>query len=604
MQTYATVGGKTLNPRDLINYLKYSWAKGSPNATYNRDWFHTAAEKVRKNFGITNYAATDPLDTSFDYNKVDWGDIYNTLSAWQNDPNATAEQKDTASALTPMMMQFGSDKDRGIYRPYEVKAQAENLQEQGEIDAERAKQEAILKGDGSANTIAFLKQAQQDSIDALAEQAELLKQQAQASYESGKGEIEADYAGIEADLAAGVAKLQRMTTDEYAARGMAFSGALNQAEADIAAAAAGELAKAMAQKGARLGKLVNDLVAYTAQVDLNTLNNKTQAVLEYGLQIASLMDKDAQVRNDATAMLAALESKQKTLEQVAPLNEELARSQAEGDYATAQNEAAQQNFENSLKLSQLGLDERAQDLAEGEAQLKYQLAYDQLGLDKQKLVLDEMYKKGQLSIDQYDAITRRMNAQTDRINSTLKAQELQQKNNLDSGTYDPKLDLQIINNDQTPDDVYNAAQLRLSIGTGRAFTNDATFAKVLKGTPSQKTAKGIIPAMPGLLDYTEEEATKLLNLMDGNPVRQLEAIVLWALANNKGTTFGEAWQATLAENSFDEATKAEAGKYFVALANGRTDQADWDAILQTQFGRDGGTKTIPKLFPGLFFGGQ
>jgi hypothetical protein len=116
------------------------------------------------------------------------------------------------------------------------------------------------------------------------------------------------------------------------------------------------------------------------------------------------------------------------------------------------------------------------------------------------------------------------------------------------------------------------------------------------------TAKGIIPAMPGLLDYTEEEAAKLLNLMDGNPVRQLEAIVLWALANNKGTTFGEAWQATLAENSFDEATKAEAGKYFVALANGRTDQADWDAILQTQFGRNGTTKAtgVPKLVPGLF----
>ena len=412
MITFTTLAGKQFNPRDMVSFLKYSWAKGSPNAKYNRDWFHTAAENVRKNLGVANYAATDPLDPSFDYNKTDWGDVYNTLSAWQTDPLATAEQKATAADLVPMMGEFGVQKDTGIYHPYELKAQAEQITAQGAIEAETAKYTAILKGDGSANTVAFLNQSKTDAANMLTEQAALLKKQAEANYATGRQQVEADYSGVAADLMAGVAKLQSMTTDEYAARGMAFSGSLNQAISEIASAAASELAKAMAQKGARLGKLVNDLVVYTAQVDLDTLNNKTQAVMQYGLQIAQLMDKDAQVRNDAAAVLAGLEAQGKTLAQVAPINKELAQTQAEQDYAATQKAAAATAFTQKIQLANLGLDQQKQTLAEAEATAKYQLAYDQLDLDKQKAIVDEMYKNGQLSVSEYNAATSRMNAIT------------------------------------------------------------------------------------------------------------------------------------------------------------------------------------------------
>jgi hypothetical protein len=412
MTTFTTLAGKQFNPRDMVSFLKYEWGKGSPNAKYNRDWFHTAAENVRKNLGVANYAATDPLDPSFDYNKTDWGDVYNTLSAWQTDPLATAEQKATAADLVPMMGDFGVQKDTGIYHPYELQAQAAQITAQGAIDAETAKQTAILKGDGSANTLAFLKQAQTDSVSMLTEQAALLKKQGEANTASGRQQVEADYTGVEADILAGAAKLQSMTGDEYAARGMAFSGTLNQAISDIAASAASELAKAMAQKGARLGKLVNDLVAYTAQIDLDTLTNKTNAVMQYGLQIASLMDKDAQTKSDAAAVLAGLESQGKTLAQLAPINQELARTQAEQDYAAAQKAAAATAFTQKIQLANLGLDQQKQALAEADATAKYQLAYDQLDLDKQKAVVDEMYQKGQLSVSEYNAATSRMNAVT------------------------------------------------------------------------------------------------------------------------------------------------------------------------------------------------
>ena len=409
--TFTTKGGKTFDPTTLISLAKYQWSASGDKGTYNKQWFSTAADTVRSSFGITNYGKDMPLSDSFDYNKVDWGDVYDTLSSWQTDANATQAQKSVAAQFIPMMDSYGMKQDRSIYRPYELKAQGEQIQAQGELDAAKAEAQAQLNAPGHANTIAFYEQAKTTAVESLTQQADLLKKQAQADYESGRGQVEADYAGVEDSIMASVAKLQRMSGDEFAARGMAFSGALNQAVADIAAAGASELAKAMAQKGAQLGKLTQDLVKYTAQVDLDVLNNKTQAVMEYGLQMAALLDEDATTRAQAQAVLDGLEVKQQTLNKIAPINEELAQTQAEQDYATSKAEAAQTSFENSLKLSQLGLDERKQSLAEQEAQAKYQLAYDELDLDKQKLVLDEMYKNGLLSISEYNAVTNRMNAE-------------------------------------------------------------------------------------------------------------------------------------------------------------------------------------------------
>lgn len=409
--TFTTKGGKTFDPTTLISLAKYQWSASGDKGTYNKQWFSTAADTVRSSFGITDYGKDTPLSESFDYNKVDWGDVYDTLSSWQTDANATQAQKSVAAQFIPMMDSYGMKKDRSIYRPYELKAQGEQIQAQGELDAAKAEAQAQLNTKGHANTIAFYEKAQSTAIESLTQQADLLKKQAQADYASGRGQVEADYAGVEDSILASVAKLQRMSGDEFAARGMAFSGALNQAVADIAAAGASELAKAMAQKGAQLGALTQDLVKYTAQVDLDVLNNKTQAVMEYGLQMAALLDEDENTRAQAQAVLDGLEVKQQTLEKIAPINEELAQTQAEQEYAAAQAEAAQTSFENSIKLSQLGLDERKQSLAESEAQAKYQLAYDELDVEKQRAVVDEMYKNGLLSIGEYNAVTSRMNAQ-------------------------------------------------------------------------------------------------------------------------------------------------------------------------------------------------
>jgi hypothetical protein len=335
MQFIKTASGKEFNPRDLISFLKFKY-KEDPRKCTDKGGFRKAADYIRTNYAVTDYPADGDgsiLDPNFDYAKFDWGDVNDTIQGW----GKSADPK-----LQTLYQTLGdSANDLGIYRAGELQNQATQIQAQGDIDAQNVQWNAVLTGDGSANTIAFLNQNKIDSVQLLTDQAALMKKQIEAATASGKMEVEADYAGITEEILAGVGKLQAMTVDEYAARGMAFSGTLNRATADIASAGATELAKAMAQKGARLGKLVNDMVAYTAQIDMNIITQRADIAAKYGLEMASLMDKDAQVRSDAKAMLAALAIQQNTLNKLGPIGEELAGIQADNEYTVAQEAATE-----------------------------------------------------------------------------------------------------------------------------------------------------------------------------------------------------------------------------------------------------------------------
>ena len=293
--------------------------------------YRAAGDAVRSAFAVTDYGSDKTIDPNFDYNKFDWGDVSATVNSWANGTDENL--KTLATKLSPYLT--SSAGDVGIYKAGELANQASTIQAQGDINAQNVQWNAVLNGDGSANTIAFLKQNQADSLANLQTQATLLKQQMEANTASGQEQVNADYAGVADEIIAGVGKLQAMTVDEYAARGMAFSGTLNRATADVASAGATELAKAMAQKGARLGKLVNDMVAYTAQVGMDVLTKSADVVAQYGLQMASLLDKDAQTRSDAKAALAVLSVKQNTLNQLGPVNDESAKLQADQSYAAA-----------------------------------------------------------------------------------------------------------------------------------------------------------------------------------------------------------------------------------------------------------------------------
>lgn len=352
MEYFKTLGGKEFNPRDLISFLKTKYIS-DPRKYDQKGAFAQAGNAVRSAFGVTDYASTQELDPTFDYNKYDWGDVYKTISGWATggDPKLQA----LATTLSPYLE--GSQNDAGIYKAGDLQNEITNITNMGTIKADEAKWQAVFDGDGSANTIAFLKQNQIDSISSLNEQASLLKQQLQATSTAGREQINADYSGVTAEILAGVRSLQSMTTDEYAARGMAFSGTLNRANADIAVAGATEIAKAMAQKGAKLGAIVQDLIKYTAQIDIDTLRGKTDLVAQYGLQMASLLDKDASVRNEAKAMLAALSVQEQTQNEVAPLQNELTRTQTTSEYdaatVKAQQAADQKIYDRKMAANQL-----------------------------------------------------------------------------------------------------------------------------------------------------------------------------------------------------------------------------------------------------------
>jgi hypothetical protein len=413
MATFKTLGGKDINARDLISLFKYQYmnnpvskdAKG--RLSTDKAKYGTAAQTVRDKLGVLDYGADQTLDPNFDYNKYDWKDVYDTVSSWQT--TGDDNQKAVASTVLPFLEQ--SKNDRGIYTSAELSAKLANEQTQGDIDAQTAQWTSVLNSGGAnKNTVKFLEDNKNASIQMMNDQAAKLKEQLRAQAEQGRTDIEASYAGVVDDIMASVQKLQHMTADEYAARGMAFSGALNQANADIAAAGASNIAKAMAEKGAKLGKLVTDLVQYTAQIDIDTMTKQFDTVTQYGLEMAKLLDQDEQVKQQAESMLAALNAKQESLNKTAPMTEELARMGAESEYNTQKAQAAQQQFENSIKLSQLGLDQRKQDFLENESRLKYKLAYDQLDLDKQKLILDQAYKQGLLNNEEYSNATDRMKA--------------------------------------------------------------------------------------------------------------------------------------------------------------------------------------------------
>jgi hypothetical protein len=329
MQYFKTLSGKEFNPRDLISFAKYKYAN-DPRKWNEKGYFAGIGESIRSKFGVTDYASTQKIDPTFDYNKFDWSDVNDTVASWST--SADPELQNLAKSLSPILSESAGD--RGIYRAAELQTQIAQTTAKGNIDAQEAQWNAVLNGDGSANTIKFLEDNKTASLASLTQQAALMKKQIEAATASGRMEIEADYAGITEEITLGVQKLQAMTVDEYAARGMAFSGTLNRATADIAAAGATQLAKAMAQKGARLGKLINDLVAYTAQIDMDVLGKQTDIVAQYGLQIASLMDKDEQVRSDAKAVLAALAVQKGTLGELAPLEEESAKLDVDAEQKT------------------------------------------------------------------------------------------------------------------------------------------------------------------------------------------------------------------------------------------------------------------------------
>jgi hypothetical protein len=352
MQYFKTLSGKEFNPRDLISFAKYKYAN-DPRKWSEKGYFAGIGDSIRSKFGVLNYDSGQEIDPTFDYNKFDWSDVNDTVASWST--SADSELQNLAKGLSPLLSESAGD--RGIYRAAELQTQIAQTTAKGSIDAQEAQWNAVLSGDGSANTIKFLEDNKAASLASLTQQAALMKKQIEAATASGRMEIEADYAGITEEITLGVQKLQEMTVDEYAARGMAFSGTLNRASADIAAAGATQLAKAMAQKGARLGKLVNDLIAYTAQIDMDVLGKQTDIVAQYGLQIASLMDKDEQVRSDAKAVLAALAVQKGTLGELAPLEEESAKLDVDAQYnaatAKADADAEQKTYDRNMDAARL-----------------------------------------------------------------------------------------------------------------------------------------------------------------------------------------------------------------------------------------------------------
>lgn len=565
MATFKTLGGKDFTSRDLISFAKYSYAADPRKWQDKKTAFSGPADTVRNTFGHReDYASTSEIDPTFDYNKFDWGDISATLESWKTGGDATLAG--VANSFTPIMATAKAD--TGIYKLGELQNQAQAITAGGELDAQMAQWSSILEGKGSTETVKALDSNKALALSTLTQTAAAMKKQIETNTASGRLQVEADYAGVTDEILAGVAKLQAMTTDDWAARGMAFAGPLQRMQADIGAAGATEIGKAMAQKGARLGKLANDLISYTAQIDIDVLTKNADIVMQHGLQMAALLDKDAAVRQEATAMLAGLGVKKETLKTLVPLQTQISQLQTEGAYdtakaaeATAAEEKQYTRRTNSAQLeAQYGIvmDEsgkvlsthptfaQEQAMMNDAAQLMGAYGISVKMVNGKPVITDSLTTAENISLRNVAVSEGELALAQDKWEKELELAGIKalppEPTAAEIAAHRDQL-LQEMNDPMTPASIKSS--LMLEYQSLNPFLSGQSFTNFLFGVPSKNGSV----AVPGLLNGVDR--SEIYHYIDNmqNGERQLETAILAAITINPELPFSKAWENAI--SSFD-----------------------------------------------------
>jgi hypothetical protein len=151
---------------------------------------------------------------------------------------------------------------------------------------------SLYKAGSNENTIKAYQNIQKQAAAVADYRYKAVVQQAQNEYGLGMAEIAAKYANVAAQYKENAHNAIYTTTNEWAARGLAFSGMLNRAIANIQGDLANQLNQSALDRAVAELQLRNTLITATLNASLDQIQSNLSAYTQYGLEVARLMDSD------------------------------------------------------------------------------------------------------------------------------------------------------------------------------------------------------------------------------------------------------------------------------------------------------------------------
>lgn len=108
--------------------------------------------------------------------------------------------------------------------------------------------------------------------------------------EASRAAVNAQYKTLGAAYVKNAKDAKFMATNDWTARGLAFAGMLNKAEADIAGEYQVKIDQMDADHNAALVKITTDMITATANIGLDKMNSDLASYSKYALSVAGIMD--------------------------------------------------------------------------------------------------------------------------------------------------------------------------------------------------------------------------------------------------------------------------------------------------------------------------
>jgi hypothetical protein len=185
-----------------------------------------------------------------------------------------------------------------------------------------------------------------------------------SALESQRGQVSANYAGAIQGIEKAIMSSRARTKEDMNARGLLFSGLLTRALSQVEAIGVEKKAEIYAKEAADLNTIASQLAVLTANLPIEKDALSQQLLFQKASQLFNLLSANDTQKDTVSQALAQVELNIKSLEKTAGARGEIATREAMAAQIEAQNKAAQQEFENSIKTGNLLISQGNLSLAE------------------------------------------------------------------------------------------------------------------------------------------------------------------------------------------------------------------------------------------------
>lgn len=286
--------------------------------------------------GTWNYAPVgqtpdyvSPVSIPADVTVVSPAETVDTSQGSSYDPVAVANQ--TAADYTAMALRAGNTK----------------------LQAQLAQANWTINNGGIWKTLQPIAQQQmQDALATLEKTSAIAKANVEASRAAMNAEEAANYDEVIRTIDTNLKASRQRTTEEMNQRGLFFSTVLDSVMGKVEAASATERGRAATQHSLTLAKIAAQMAELSGNIDIETIKGNAAAVAQYTATMLQVVAQDEQTKQAAQALIAGLEVEQKGLADTIGMEifGTVQQIQAQGrQEATAQTEQAKKDFVDTIQ---------------------------------------------------------------------------------------------------------------------------------------------------------------------------------------------------------------------------------------------------------------